>query len=476
MAEHGEVSVRERSEMAVLGAAIHGGDDAKAAYRLRPMLPFDAFTVPAHVTIWQALCDLVDNGRPVDCATLADELHAQSAYVSTGGTAYVDQLINAMPVFAMDVYGHVEILLESMRCRRWFSADAKARAALVAGEPLLRVRRLVDEAADQLAAPELGLERGQALQAVHDGASLPPIRVPIFGRGVEDGKQTDLGWLIGSLYPGQIALVAGPQNVGKTAVMLSLALTMAQAGTPVGYIPLEETPEELELRLGSFLAWVDVWRLQSHHYASPEDAPRVTAATATLRSLPLWIQWAPGATGREVGSAIRDLVHRHGVKAVFVDYVQAICGGRDEYEAIRANLGEMERALGRDCACFLGSQINREGTKSGDPQAHHMRGSGTLEERARKVIVVSKAAREEAEIGDDGKSHVARREIKVALVKNKGPEGECFGWVHRMKGMFWPGYAPPPWAPAVTPVEPEQRRFVDYTDPADRLPDDGGPF
>lgn len=475
MADVCAAPAREESERAVLGAALHGGPDNAAAARLRPLLPFDAFTVPAHVTIWQVVCDLVDLGRPVDASTMADELKGQHRFEQIGGAAYLDSLIDALPV-QLDLDGHVALLLEAVRLRRWEAADAKARAALRSGAPLLDVRRLADDAGHELLTPERSPERGDALALVHGGGSTQPVRVPICGRGVEDSKQTDLGWLIGSLYPGQIALVAGPQNVGKTAVMLSFAYAMAHGGIPVGYIPLEETPEELEMRLGGFVAWVDVWRIQSGHYAGAEESDRVAAAVDALRALPLWIQWTPGATGGDVGSAIRDLVHRHGVKAVFVDYVQAICGGRDEYEAIRANLGELERAMGRDCACFLGSQINREGTKSGDPQAHHMRGSGTLEERARKVIVVSKATREESEIGDDGKTHIARREVKVSLKKNKGPEGDCFGWVHRLKGMFWPGYAPPPWVQSVTPVEPEQRRFVDYTDPSDRMPDDGGPF
>jgi hypothetical protein len=89
---------------------------------------------------------------------------------------------------------------------------------------------------------------------------------------------------------------------------------------------------------------------------------------------------------------------------------------------------------------------------------------------------VSKAAREESEIGDDGKTHVARREVKVALKKNKGPEGDVFGFIHRFKGMFWPGYAPPPWVTWASGEPPRQRQFVEVVGPDDELPDNGGAF
>jgi replicative DNA helicase len=295
------------------------------------------------------------------------------------------------------------------------------------------------------------------------------------GRGQEDGRSTDLGHLIGSLFPGQIALVAGPTGIGKTAALMSVALVNALAGVHVGYIPLEESQEELEVREGSALSWVDQWRIQSHHYL-PGQEERVARANDLIRRLPLWFEWLPGGNSRDVASAVRDLIHRHGVKLVCIDYVQAIGGSESEYENIRASIGAIERAMGRDCCCYLGSQVNREGTKSGNPEAHHMRGAGTLEERARKVIVLSKGNREEHEIGDDRKPHLARREVRVAVKKNKGEEGEVFGWVHRQKGIFWPGYAPPPWVEPEAAVEPTQERIPDYNDPADRLPDDGGHF
>lgn len=461
---------REESERAVLGAAIHGGDDNACAARLRPQLPPDAFVLPAHVTIWQAICDLVDLGRPVDAVTLSDELKAQGRYDQVGGAAYLDTMIDAIP-YRLDLDGHVAILLDAMRGRRWLSADRRAVAALREGRPIHDVQRLADEAAAHLLAAEPERDRGDCVADVLERGVSTPVRFEIAGRGTESGCGTDLGHMIGSLYPGQIALVAGPTGAGKTALLLALALVGARAGMPIGFIGLEDTAEELEVRLAAALSWVDIWRIQSRRWADPTEPGRVAAAVAQIRALPLWIRWLPGGNATDVGCAIRELVHRHHVAGVAVDYVQAITGGRDEYEGIRASLGTIERAAGRDVGVYLGSQVNREGTKSGSPEAHHMRGAGTLEERARKVVVVSRMPRQEHETGDDGKPHLARREVKIAVLKNKGEEGEVFGFVHRMKGIIWPGYAPPPWVPDA-PSGERQSPLRPYDD-GPPVPDDG---
>lgn len=466
-------TAREESERAVLCAALTGGPDDRAAERLRPILPADAFTIPAHLFLWGVICDLVDNGRPVDAATLDDELRAQSCLEKVGGPAYLSDLLDRLPM-RLDLDGHVEILLDAMRGRRWATKQAHALAAHRDGEPISHVQRLDDEAAAELVSPDQSRARGECLADVLERGVSAPVRFALEGRGVEAGHGTDLGHMIGPLYPGQIALVAGPTGAGKTALMLTLALVSARAGVPVGFVGLEDTQEELEVRLGAALSWVDIWRIQARRWSDPSQPTRADAAVASLRALPLWISWIPGGTSRDVAGAIRDLVHRHGVAVVMVDYVQAISGGSDEYEGIRGSLGAIERAAGRDCCCYLGSQVNREGSKSGNPEAHHMRGAGTLEERARKVIVVSKMPREESETGDDGKPHLARREVKIAVKKNKGEEGECFGFVHRQKGIVWPGYGRPPWAPEYDQVD-RQAPLLPFDD-GPTMPDDGGAF
>ncbi len=56
-------------------------------------------------------------------------------------------------------------------------------------------------------------------------------------------------------------------------------------------------------------------------------------------------------------------------------------------------------------------------------------------------------------------------------------EGECFGFVHRTKGLFWPGFAPPPWVTWVDCAEPRQRGLAAVpAEPGDELPRDGGAF
>jgi len=429
---------REKSERAVLAAAIHGAEDGGCARHMRDRLPVDAFHLPAHRDLWQVLTDLVDNGRPVDALSLADEAAMQSLWSRIGGAAYLSGLLDDLPL-RMDADAHADMLLDAMRMRRWIEAERRAVVAAISGSTVVDVMRLDAEASKHLIAPARSQERGEALRAVLERGITRPVRVEI----------GSLGRMVGALYPGQIALIAGPTNAGKTGLMLAMALQAAMAGTRVGIIALEESQEELEVRLCAALAWVDIWRIQSKRMRHDKrEAERCEEARQRIAALPLWIEWCPGADKHEVGIAIRQQVDGNAVAAVFVDYVQAIRGGRDEYEGIRGAMGEIERAIGRDAACFLGSQVNREGTKTGNPEIHQMRGAGTLEERARKVIIVSRGkTTENCEPGDseDGQPHILRREVVLSVKKNKGAEGEVKGWSWGPKGIVWPGPAPPPW-------------------------------
>ena len=443
---------RENSERAVIAVSLVGGDHFSLE-DLRRRLPVDAFYLPAHRSIWQCITDMIDNGKPVDAYSLADEMSKQGAYEKAGGAGYVQGVMDQFPA-TFDLEGHVEVLLDAMHARRWLTKRKRAEEALNDGRPLSEVARLESEAAAELVVDDRNLPRGESLSRVIDRGVTNPTRFQLAGRGDENGKQTDLGHVLGYLFPGQIAVVAGPTGVGKTAVMLSMAMALATEGTRVAYIGLEESQEELEIRAGAALSWIDIWQIQTGKYHVASEKEQVKQAVQRLRGLPLWFAWLPGGTHRDVANEIRAQIFRNKVTVVFVDYLQAIDSERDEYESIRRSIGCIERAMGRECCGIVGSQINREGTKSGDPQTHHMKGSGTIEDRARKVIVVSKGSREEYEHGVfDGLPHLVRREVKVAVKKNKGEEDEVFGFVHRTKGVWWPGYAPPPWIPEPTEYE-----------------------
>lgn len=232
---HPIVGFREQSEKAAIGAALHGGDDGKEAERLRQLLPLDAFAIPAHVTIWQAICDLVDNGRPVDAASLVDELVQQSHLDQVGGPAYLSECIDAMPTI-MDSSAHVSLLLEGMRLRR-------ADLAITRAQLVIREGATAEEAAEALAAvataatmtgglgnpaPTFGQVYGvneldaDSKRRLVSVAHLPgwPGASPS-GHGI--GSYLD-GVLGGGICPGYLlAIGAARAGAGKTAFAMQLA-------------------------------------------------------------------------------------------------------------------------------------------------------------------------------------------------------------------------------------------------------------
>jgi replicative DNA helicase len=93
------------AERAVLGAALLAGAVARGAAALadmRALITGADFYLPAHETIWQAVCGLTDAGQPADMVSVAHTLGRDLE--RTGGAAYLHTCMSAVPTVANGPY------------------------------------------------------------------------------------------------------------------------------------------------------------------------------------------------------------------------------------------------------------------------------------------------------------------------------------------------------------------------------------
>jgi len=109
------------AEEAVLGSLLI---DPEALFRVSPFLKGEDFYIQKNSWIYDATLALHERREPIDFVTLCDELERQGQLEEAGGTAYITQLINAVPS-AIHVESYGRIVEQAAIRRRLISAASQ---------------------------------------------------------------------------------------------------------------------------------------------------------------------------------------------------------------------------------------------------------------------------------------------------------------------------------------------------------------
>ncbi len=412
--------------------------DAEAAVLSAVLLSSDAFDEvqeilrPEHCyshanrLLLEAVFELQANGRPVDMVAVAGWLRDHGKLGQVGGTPYIAQLVDATPAVA-HVEAHARTIREKWRLRRLIQACQRF-AAEGYGE-CGEVQAFID----------------QAEQAVFDIARIPegttvvPVKSAIVDAfriltaasqrgggisGVPTGF-TELDRKTSGMHKGDLFIVAGRPGMGKTALVLNMAVNVARPrrvalgdqadpfgeapveapGLGVAYFSLEMPKEQLAARLLAAEARVDLSRIRSGQPRT-EDWNKLTEAAARLGRMPLWIDDTPALTLLDLRAKVRRLTAelKRGTSEggaeelglVVIDYLQLMQGRRDaasreqEISELSRGLKQLAKEMGVPVMAL--SQLNRSvetrTTKDKRPQLSDLRESGAIEQDADTILFI----------------------------------------------------------------------------------------
>ncbi len=224
------------AEAAVLGSMLCNGDCIPA---VRKLLSVQAFNRPDHWTIFCALCELHDAGKPIDEIVLCDHLGAKRLeYI--GGLDYLLELYDSVPSAANAEY-YAGIVAEKWRRREAIAAAGRLERAAYDSNSN------GEYDAARMAVREL-LEKQTAVDT--DG---PRLKATPIGVALAE-PQEEIAWLVDGLLPsGGFALLVGKPKAGKTTTARCLALAVARGerfigracpGGPVLYLAWEDKRAE----------------------------------------------------------------------------------------------------------------------------------------------------------------------------------------------------------------------------------------
>ena len=379
------------AEEAVLGALLI---DAEAIFRVLSFLRAEHFYLQKHRWIYEAILGLHEQREPVDFLTLTAALERQEQLQAIGGSAYILQLISAVPsAINIESYAH---MVEQASVRRRLLEVASEIAKLAydeekgIGEVVDQSERALFAVSQQRVARDLrpvqevvGTYRDYLYNLyAHRGELM----------GVTSGFR-DLDRLLGGFQRSDLIVLAARPGVGKTSLLLTMALKAAEKGKLVAIFSLEMSAEQLVQRMISSLSRVDAQRLRIGNLQD-EDLPKIEDAIGHLADLPIYIDDTPALTPLQLRTKCRRLHSEHGLDMAYVDYLQLMTADTRTENRVQevSYLSRMLKALARelDTPILTASQLSRAVEQRQDrrPVLSDLRESGSIEQDADVVMFI----------------------------------------------------------------------------------------
>ncbi len=396
----------------------------------------DSFHIPAHGSIFSVLAAMHAERQAIDVVTLTNRLRDQKILDQVGGPGFATDLFTFLPT-AANVGFYAAILAEKSTLRRVIRVctDHTARAYDEQSE----VSKLVDELETNVLAISGARYQGDAGGIVEmparEGAmrAIQGIEALYERRGKISGLTTGfplLDKLTDGWKPGEFIVIGARPSMGKTALLMDLALHAAlDGGARVIVFSCEMSADQLYRRAVCSLAGVNIFSVRDG-MLSERDFPALTTAAVKLGQSKLVVLDAIGATIGALRARARRMHRKEPVGLIVVDYLQKLrhppSAKFREREIAEVSEGLKNTARELGVPLVTAAQINRaadarSGSARGVPRLSDLRESGSIEQDA---DVVAMLHRPEV-YAEEGEKAGLEGQANLEIVKQRsGPLGD----------------------------------------------------
>lgn len=384
------------AEEAVLGSILI---DPEALFRVSEFLKSEDFYIVKNQWVWEACRSLHERREPIDFVTLTRELETRGQIDELGGPAYISQLINTVPT-AIHAEGYGRIIERTANRRRLLRAasDIAQLAYDESGDD-----DIVNDRAEQL------ILKARRSGGVRDTRPIAQVLRDYFERieylyehrdeplGVPTGF-IDLDKQLGGLQRSDLIVVAARPGLGKTSLLLNVALNASQRfHQRVAVFSLEMSDEQVCERLIAQQSGIDSQRLRFGHLTN-EDWPMFVQTTSGLSEVGIWIDDTPAISPMQLRAKARRLHAKQGLDLIVVDYLQLMGVDRraenrnQEVTQISQALKNLAREL--NAPVLVASQLSRAVEQRADkrPVLSDLRDSGAIEQDSDVILFIYRDA------------------------------------------------------------------------------------
>lgn len=374
-------------ERAVLSAIIF---DPETYEEIASKLKNHDFYLPFHQHVFTAMEELSRSEKPIDEEFLRSKLVSMGKFDEV---AMLD-LLSANPISNTSAY-LTEIKAKSSKRALATLATEIKKVTIEDDLPAEEVMNLVEKKLYEITQNNTNedfRESKEITLAMMDEIE----RLKALGNSKLIGTDTgfkNLNDKTSGFGKGDLVIIAARPAMGKTALVLNMALRAIERNEGVAFFSLEMPAEQLMLRLLSAKTSIPLQALRIGDLRD-EQWSQLSAATTELSEKKLFVDDGGYATIHHVRSKLRKLKTQHPeISVAIIDYLQLMSGeGREgrqqEVSEISRGLKQLARELQIPIVAL--SQLNR-GVESRDnkrPMLSDLRESGAIEQDADIILFV----------------------------------------------------------------------------------------
>ena len=384
-------------EEAVLGALMI---DSDAIGRLGGILKPESFYDKRNQLLFDAIQKMDLSDKPIDILTVAEYMRSAGTLDEVGGPVYIAQLTSKV-VSSVNIEYHANIIAQKKLARDLIRFTSKTQVQ--AFDETQDIEELMQQAESEL----FEISRHNMKK---DYTQINPVIKQAYDQIMTASKNTSgisglstgyhrLDKVLSGWQPTDLIILAARPAMGKTAFALSLVRNMAiDQGIPCGMFSLEMGNSQLVQRLICNVCQIPGDKIRSGQLEKYEWA-QLDNKIVALQDAPLYIDDTPQLSVFELRSKARRMVREHGVKMIFIDYLQLMTANtgkgnrQEEISTISRALKGLAKELNIPIMAL--SQLNRnvegrEGIEGKRPQLSDLRESGAIEQDADIVMFVNR--------------------------------------------------------------------------------------
>jgi len=374
-------TVNLEAEMSVLGGILLEND---ALHKVLELLKPEDFSREGHRKIFSALIDLSERGEPADLVTLTSVLQKKGDLEEVGGSAYLGSLMEFVPTAANITY-YCALVQEAAAGRKLRDATIAAMQAQDINDAVATLTKVVEDSAPRkrrdLSLSSLIAETFKVLDS-----DQPP--------GISTGLPDLDRLLAGGLRAGELIIIAGRPAMGKSALALGIATSVARkTGKTVLVASYEMSRLQIMQRMLAAESGVNITAIRGGKGSLTDDYWQSLAmAGESIVRLPLIIDDLPGTVLQVKALARRKASENEGLGLLVVDYLQlmSVEGRHDTREQEIAGISRSLKILAKelDIPVIALSQLNRSPENRTDkrPIMADLRESGAIEQDADIIL------------------------------------------------------------------------------------------
>lgn len=410
-------------EEAVLGALLL---EPKAIFMVVENLSVDTFYKNQHALIYKSILSLHQEDKPIDILTVTHALRRAGDLEQVGGPLLISQLTNKIASTANLEY-HSMLLKQKYCLREIIRVSQECTKMAFQDDDVFEILDYQQKEIALLTDTGNAGEQSLAQLLPHVDQNLEDRKKGITTSVTTGFKEIDKltrGW-----NKGNYIIIGAKSSMGKTAFMCSSVVRAARKGIPQGVFELEMTKLELMYRIVSQETGI-IYEVIANGEMNAQEGIIYAQKYSEIAKLPIYIDDTPGLSVFDFNNRCRRMKDKHGVKAIWADYIQLftlgssskkMLGNREQEVSFISKM--MKRTAKQvDLPLIALSQLNKEDGKRAQankrPILSDLRESSALEHDPDLVAFIHRPERTGEENDENGNSTKGIAEFIVAKHRN----------------------------------------------------------